>query len=70
MNAFSNALQVGRKVTQYEILALVPGSHPAFRRLQYDEKLDESLGPRLMKFSVVNCLMGTLTADTLSLVCS
>ena len=32
-------------------IALVPGSHPAFRRLQYekrsasDEKLDESLGP-------------------------
>ena len=24
----------------------VPGSHPAFRRLQY-EKLDENLGPRL-----------------------
>ena len=36
-------------------LASSPGSHPAFRRLQYekrstvsDEKLDESLGSRLM----------------------
>ena len=32
-------------------LALVPGSHPAFRHLQYesDEKLDESLGPTYLQ---------------------
>ena len=42
----------------------VPGSHPAFRRLQYgkalfcsanDEKLDESLGPRLAIVSAYHC---------------
>ena len=49
----------------YEPLASVPGSHPAFRRLQYesgasDEKLDESLGPRLMNPCIVSFTRASL----------
>ena len=37
-----------------EGVASNPGSHPAFRRLQY-EKLDESLGSRLVRERTLVC---------------
>ena len=61
-SGFSIQVGVAADLAPCSLLASNPGFHPAFRRLQYkkrgtasDEKLDESLGLRLIVYRMDSC---------------